>query len=167
MRRRMHPVASGAVARTVSFVPTAIASLVASRLIISHFGIPAFDGFTVAESLIVLVPLGDLGVGSAITAAFASQDPTGREVEGVVLTAARITAVAAVLLGVVSIAMAAGGLWTTVLGSAFLAVGRECLLIACAASKCHDDYLLLIGVPQRASNWRRKKRRTQSGCCSC
>src|SRR5436305_11075626 len=107
MRRRMHPVASGALARTVSFVPTAIATLLASRLIITHFGIPAFDGFTVAESLIVLLPLGDLGVGSAITAAFASYDAASAEAEGVMLTATRITALSAVSLCAIALVMSA------------------------------------------------------------
>jgi hypothetical protein len=114
----VHPVASGAVARTFSFVPTAIASLLASRLIISHFGIHAFDGYTVAEALLVLLPLGDLGVGSAITAAFASHDPTGPEAEGVMLSATRIVSLAALFVGTTSLVLGVAGIWTTVLGEA-------------------------------------------------
>jgi O-antigen/teichoic acid export membrane protein len=114
----VHPVASGALARAFSFLPTAVASLLVSRLIVAHYGIPAFDGFTLAESLIVLVPLGDLGVGSAITAAFASGDPAGPEAEGVVLTATRIMAVSALLVTVVAVLMTAVGAWPTVIGTA-------------------------------------------------
>lgn len=114
----MHPVASGALARVFSFLPTAVASLLVSRLIIAHYGIPAFDGFTLAESLIVLLPLGDLGVGSAITAAFASSDPAGPEAEGVVLTATRIMALSALVVTALALLMTAMGAWPAVIGTA-------------------------------------------------
>ena len=116
--RPVHPVAGGLLARTFSFVPTAIGTLLVSRLIIGHFGIPAFNGFTIAESLIVLIPLNNLGVGAAITAAFAANDPLGDDAERVTLTATRIMTLSALALAGVSLAMAAAGLWSTVLGGA-------------------------------------------------
>ncbi|HEY4376152.1 MAG TPA: hypothetical protein VGM93_03300, partial [Acidimicrobiales bacterium] len=110
--------ASGLMARMFSFVPTAIGTLLVSRLVIEHFGIRAFNGFAIAESLIVLIPLNNLGVGAAITAAFASNDPRSADAERVTLTATRIMTVSALVLAAVSLAMAVAGLWSTVLGSA-------------------------------------------------
>lgn len=107
---------SGAAARIFSFIPTAVATLLASRVIIAHFGTAAFNGFTIAESLILLIPLNDLGVGSAVTAAFASGDPLRAEAEATTLTAGRIVAASAVGVGLVSLLLTVGGLWTTLLG---------------------------------------------------
>lgn len=107
-----------AVARILSFIPNAAAALLASRFIIAHFGIPAFNGFTIAESLIVLLPLNDLGVGSAITSAFASGDPLGPEAEGVTLAAGRAVALSALGMSFLSLFLAAGSLWQTLLGKA-------------------------------------------------
>ena len=116
--RPVHPVVSGVLARLFSFVPTAIGTLLLSRLVITHFGIPAFNGFTIAESLIVLLPLNNLGVGAAITAAFASVDPCSPDAERVTLTATRIMTLSALGLAAVAMVMAATGLWATVLGNA-------------------------------------------------
>ena len=109
---------SGAAARIFSFLPTAAATFLASRFIIAHFGVPAFNGFTIAESLIVLVPLNDMGVGSAVTSAFASGDPLRSEAEGVTLAAGRILAGSALALSFVSLIVAAGGWWQPLLGRA-------------------------------------------------
>jgi O-antigen/teichoic acid export membrane protein len=116
--RPIHPSASGLLARLFSFVPTAIGTLLVSRLVIEHYGISAFNGFTIAESLIVLLPLNNLGVGAAITAAFASLDPRSADAERVTLTATRVMTVSALCLSAAAMVMAATGLWSTVLGGA-------------------------------------------------
>jgi O-antigen/teichoic acid export membrane protein len=115
--RPLHPVASGFLARLFSFVPTAIGTLLVSRLVIVHLGLRAFNGFTIAESLIVLIPLNNLGVGAAITAAFASLDPRSDEAERVTLTATRIMALSALGLAAVAVVMAVFGVWSSVLGA--------------------------------------------------
>jgi O-antigen/teichoic acid export membrane protein len=109
---------SGAIARIISFLPTAIASVLAARLILAHYGVPAFNGFTIAESLIVLVPLSDLGVGGAITAAFATDDPLAVRSQRVVLTSARVMTISALGLTAMALIMSAAGVWDSLLGHA-------------------------------------------------
>ncbi len=114
----MHPVVKSGLARIASFAPTALATLYASRLIIDHFGIPAFDGYTLAASLILLVPLNDLGVGAAVTSAVASYGSSHAAVERVALTAARTVAVSALVLAGAAGLITVGGYWNAFLGPA-------------------------------------------------
>jgi O-antigen/teichoic acid export membrane protein len=90
------PVVQSAVARMASFVPAAIASLLTSRLIIEHYGITAFDSFALTLSLILLIPLQDLGMGAAITSAFAERGPRDEYSVRVVLTATRVLALSGI-----------------------------------------------------------------------
>lgn len=114
----MHPVIKSGLARLASFVPQALATLITSRLVISHFGIPAFDAYTLAASLILLVPLNNLGVGAAVTSAVAAHGSSHSSVQRVTLTAARTVAASAVFLAVASGVVTAGGWWRDFLGPA-------------------------------------------------
>jgi O-antigen/teichoic acid export membrane protein len=114
----MHPIVKSGLARTASFVPQALATLITSRLVISHFGIPAFDAYTLAASLILLVPLNNLGVGAAVTSAVAAHGSSHESVERVSLTAARTVASSALFLAVASAVVTAGGWWNAFLGPA-------------------------------------------------
>lgn len=119
--RKVHPVLSGAIARLASFVPVAIATFATSHLVIAEFGIPAFNGYALALSLMFLIPLNDLGVGTAVAAAFASHDPGDEERDRVVLTASRVVAGSSVAVVVVSLAISAIGWWDDILGPASFA----------------------------------------------
>jgi O-antigen/teichoic acid export membrane protein len=114
----MHPIVKSGVARTASFVPQAIASLLTSRIVISHFGIPAFDAYTLSASLILLVPLNNLGVGAAVTSAVAAHGSSHESVHRVTLTAARTVAGSALFLAIVSVFVTIAGWWHAFLGPA-------------------------------------------------
>jgi hypothetical protein len=114
----IRPVVQSAFARTVSFLPTAVATLLTSRLIIGHYGIAAFNSFALIVSLIALIPLNDLGVGAAVTSAFAQHGPRSRSAERVALTSARVLTVSTFAVIAVAIALAAANLWPTLLGNA-------------------------------------------------
>lgn len=114
----MNAVVRSAVARVASFLPTALATFVTTRLIIEHFDVLAFDGFTLVASLMALIPLNDLGVGAPITSAVASHGPGGRYSQRVTLTAARALTVSALVLALLSMVLSVTGLWGPVLGSA-------------------------------------------------
>lgn len=102
----------------MSFLPTAVATLLTSRLIIHRFGIDSFDSFALIITLISLVPLNNLGVGAAVTAAYAADGPGAENSRRVTLTAARTLAVSTLGTAAVSLALAAAGLWPTLLGAA-------------------------------------------------
>jgi O-antigen/teichoic acid export membrane protein len=112
------PVVQSALARTLSFLPTAVATLLTSRLIISHFGLGAFNSFALIVSLIALIPLNDLGVGAAVTSAFAQYGPRARSSERIALTSARVLAVSTIGVIVVATLLAIANLWPTLLGDA-------------------------------------------------
>jgi O-antigen/teichoic acid export membrane protein len=112
------PVVQSAFARTLSFLPTAVATLLTSRLIISHYGIAAFNSFALIVSLIALIPLNDLGVGAAVTSAFAQHGPRSRSAERVALTSARVLTVSTLGVIAVAVGLAVANLWPTLLGNA-------------------------------------------------
>lgn len=114
----MHAVARSALARIASFVPTAAATLLTSRLIIEHYGVVAFDSFALMFSLINLIPLNNLGVGAAITSAYADEGGAPDHPQRTVLTAARVLALSSVATAAVAGLISALGLWPTLLGGA-------------------------------------------------
>ncbi|HLY34124.1 MAG TPA: oligosaccharide flippase family protein [Jatrophihabitantaceae bacterium] len=106
-----------AAARLGSFVPIAIATLLTSRLIIRHFGVHDFDSFSLIISLILLVPLQDLGVGAAVTSSMAEFGPDTERTKRVLLTAARVLTLSALGLVVGSAVLGAAGVWHSMLGA--------------------------------------------------
>jgi O-antigen/teichoic acid export membrane protein len=111
-------VLQSAIARAASFIPAALATLGTSRLIIEHYGIPALDSFALVTSLILLIPLQDLGMGAAVTSAFAERGPRDDHSVAVVLTAMRVLSVSSLALAIASAIVAALDAWPTLLGSA-------------------------------------------------
>ncbi|MDT4939641.1 MAG: hypothetical protein QOG80_3312, partial [Pseudonocardiales bacterium] len=105
-------------ARVGSFVPTAIATLLTSHLVIQHYNLAVFDSFALVISLTALVPLNDLGVGSAVVSAYASDGPTAEHSLRVTLTAARTLFVSSAGVILLSAAFTAGKLWPHLLGPA-------------------------------------------------
>jgi O-antigen/teichoic acid export membrane protein len=114
----MNAVARSALARAASFVPTAAATLLTSRLVIDHYGIATFDSYALILSLINLIPLNNLGVGAAVTAAYAHEDVDQDHAGRTVLTAARVLALSSLATAAVSLLLGALGLWPTLLGEA-------------------------------------------------
>lgn len=114
----MNAVLKSALARLASFVPIAIATLLTSRLVIDHYGIGAFDSYALILSLINLIPLNNLGVGAAVTSAYAAKDSDGGHAQRTLLTAARVLSVSTAATAAASLALSAADLWPTLLGGA-------------------------------------------------
>jgi O-antigen/teichoic acid export membrane protein len=114
----MNSVLRSAIARTASFIPIAIATLITSRLIIQHFGIASFDRYALVLSLIFLIPLNNLGVGASITSAYASDGPQAEHSYRVTLTAARVLTISTLGTVAVSLALGFSDVWSTLLGKA-------------------------------------------------
>jgi O-antigen/teichoic acid export membrane protein len=112
------PVVQSALARVLSFLPTAVATLFISRLIIQHFGISTFDSFALIVALIAVLPLSNLGVGAAITSAYAGEGPHAEHSRRVTLTAARVLTVSTIGTLVGSALLTVGETWPTLLGAA-------------------------------------------------
>lgn len=112
----MNAVARSAVARIASLLPIAIATFLVSRLLIGHYDILVFDGYTLAASLIALVPLNNLGVGAAVTTEVVAGGVRDEHVQRVALTAARTVAVSALALAGTSLLLTTTGSWGRLLG---------------------------------------------------
>lgn len=104
-----------AAVRALALIPTAVATLAATRIVISHFGLEAFDAYAVIVSALALLPLNNLGVGAAVTNAYAV-DPN--DSERVTLTSARALAGSTVVTTLLALVIAALGAWPALLGSA-------------------------------------------------
>jgi len=104
-------------ARIASFLPTAVATLLTSHLIISHFGVRAFDAFALVLTLINLLPLNNLGVGAAVTSAYAEDGPDSRYAHRTVLTATRVLTSSTIITATAALVITIGGWWPTLLGT--------------------------------------------------
>ncbi|MCW2780948.1 MAG: polysaccharide biosynthesis protein [Marmoricola sp.] len=114
----MNAVLRSAIARALSFLPTAVATLLTSRLIIQHYGILTFDAFALVLTLISLIPLNNLGVGAAVTTTYAAEGPESEHSRRVTLTAARTLAVSSVGTAAVVVGLTAIHAWPSLLGVA-------------------------------------------------
>src|SRR4051794_25508923 len=114
----MNAVARSALARIASFVPTALATLVTSRLVIEHYGVVAFDSFALILALINLIPLNNLGVGASVTAAYAQRDADPDHAHRTVLTASRVLAISTIGTAAASALLGVLHLWPDLLGDA-------------------------------------------------
>jgi O-antigen/teichoic acid export membrane protein len=121
-------VLASAIARVAGFPLTAVAQLLTSRLIISHYGLHVFSSFALMLVLIAILPLNARGVGAAVTSAYAEEGLRSDRTQRVLLTAARCLVVSAAALSVVAAVLAAGGWWPQLIGDAagpngFIAAG--------------------------------------------
>ena len=115
-RARAHPLARSVQARVLMLVPTAVATLLTSRLIIDHFGLEVFNGYALVAAAMALLPMNSLGAGAAVTNAFAAFGPRSTHAELVVLTAARTLFASMALLIVASSVITAMGWWPAIVG---------------------------------------------------
>ena len=89
-------------ARSLGFLPQGIATLLASHLIIKHYGLNSFDTYALIVSVMALIPLNNLGVGASVTQAIAAHGSTDVRSTRSALTAARVLSLSALFLAVVS-----------------------------------------------------------------
>lgn len=103
-------------ARSFGFLPQGIATLLASHLIIKHYGIHAFDTYALIVSVMALIPLNNLGVGASITQAMSADGTVSERATRAALTASRVLSLSALFLAVVSTVLGLLNLWPTLLG---------------------------------------------------
>ena len=126
----MHPILKGLIARVASLLPSAIATLLASRLILRHYDIGVFNAYTLVFTTMVLIPLNDLGAGAAVTSAVATDGTDHPHTRQVTLTAARVLMGSGLALVAGALVLSALGLWGEVLGGGAFATGTFGLAIA-------------------------------------
>jgi O-antigen/teichoic acid export membrane protein len=114
----MNAVMQSALARTASFLPSALAALAASHLIIANLGISTFDSFSLILTLVSLIPLNNLGVGAAVTSAYASKGPGAESSVRVMLTAIRVLAISSLCTAASATMIGGLGAWPELLGHA-------------------------------------------------
>jgi O-antigen/teichoic acid export membrane protein len=112
-----HVLLSGGV-RIIGFVPQAIGTLFASRLILTHFGVHEFTMYALVMSVMALIPLNNLGVGASVTQAIAAHGADDERSVRTTLTAARVLTVSTLGLALGAALLGAAGLWPTLLGDA-------------------------------------------------
>lgn len=105
-------------ARALGFIPQGIAVLVASNLIIHHFGLHAFNTYALIISVMTLIPLNNLGVGASVTQTISAYGSEDERAERSALTASRVLAMSGLGLAIASTVIGMVGLWPTLLGDA-------------------------------------------------
>lgn len=115
-------------ARSFGFLPQGVATLLASHLIIKHYGVSAFGTYALIVSVMALIPLNNLGVGASLTQAIAAYGAEDERSARAGLTASRVLSVSALSVAVVSTVLGLLDLWPTLLGdqagaNAFTAAG--------------------------------------------
>lgn len=105
-------------ARLIGLLPQAIATLLASRLILDRYGLHAFDTYALVIALMALIPLNNLGMGASVTQAIAAHGVEDERGVRATLTASRALSLSALGLVVASVLVGAAGLWPRLLGDA-------------------------------------------------
>lgn len=117
---------SGA-SRIASVIPTAIAVIALSRLVIGHFGIETFNQYSLILALILLLPVNSLGVGATVTDRYAALGADSPETGAALLSAVRVLLVSGAVTAVAALVVTLGGWWTPLLGAG-APLDRFCLL---------------------------------------
>lgn len=105
------------VVRAVTLPVAAVAGLLAARVTMSSLGVDGYALFALVVGLAALIPIGDLGVGAAVTDAVARRRELGVEgVQRVLRTSLRVLMVVALALTLVAWALSALGWWAILLG---------------------------------------------------
>lgn len=116
--------------------------IVNTRLIISHFGTPAYAQYGLLASIVSLLPFADLGMSAAVmNAVGGSDDPrTDDNARRVLVTALRMLVVSMLVLAAASVVVWLLGGWPTLLGA-----GLSSSSGAGAATLC--VCLIALGLP--------------------
>jgi len=99
-------------------LPVAVAAgLLAARVTVSTLGVDGYALFALVVGFAALNPIGDLGVGAAVTDAVARRRELGAEgVQRVLRSSLRVLIVVSLLLALTAWALAALGSWAPILG---------------------------------------------------
>lgn len=128
-------VAKNAMSKVGVMFIAGLISIVTTRLIIEHFGLPAYAQYGLLASMAAWVPFADLGMSAAImNAVGASKDPArDAHVRRVITSAVRILLCSAAVLAALALVLAVTGAWPGVLGEGLLDGGATtatvCVLI--------------------------------------
>jgi O-antigen/teichoic acid export membrane protein len=105
------------VVRTITLPVAAVAGLLAARVTVSTLGVGGYAIFALVVGLAALNPIGDLGVGAAVTDAVARRRDVGADgVQRVLRTSLRTLTVLALAMALLAWAMAAMGVWAPLMG---------------------------------------------------
>jgi O-antigen/teichoic acid export membrane protein len=105
------------VVRAVTLPVSAVAGLLAARVTLSTLGVDGFAVFALVVGLTALIPIGDLGVGAAVTDAVARRRELGDEgVQRVLRTSLRVLLAVSAALAIGAWALAVLGWWAPMLG---------------------------------------------------
>jgi O-antigen/teichoic acid export membrane protein len=115
-RLRSNPIVQVVIARGASLLPTAVGTLVATRITLDHYDEGSFNAYILAYSLMALLPLNTLGAGTAVVTTIAEHGVEAEHSQRVLLTAVRVMTLSAIALTVGSLAISALGLWPQLLG---------------------------------------------------
>jgi O-antigen/teichoic acid export membrane protein len=132
--------------RALTLPVAVVAGLLAARITVSTLGVDGYALFALVVGLAALNPIGDLGVGAAVTDAVARRRDLGPDgVQQVLRTSLRVLCVAALIVALTAWTLAALGSWAPLLGvppSLDVEVAVAISLTAFAA-------LLLVGLSYR------------------
>lgn len=113
----MRTILYSALARILGFVPQGVAILVTSHLIIKNYGLEAFSSYALIVSVMLLIPLNNLGAGASVTQAVAAHG-VGDDVSlrtGV--TAVRVLGISGLVVTAVALVLGLLDLWPRLLGN--------------------------------------------------
>ena len=105
------------VVRAATLPVTAVAGLLAARITVSTLGVDGYALFALVVGVWALIPIGDLGVGAAVTDAVARRHELGAAgVQRVLRTSLRVLVAVWVAVALAAWALAALGWWAPLLG---------------------------------------------------
>lgn len=113
----MRAIIYSVLARVLGFIPQGIATLVASHLIIKHYGVDAFSSYALIVSVMLLIPLNNLGAGASVTQAVAAHGVDDEVSLRTGITAIRVLGVSGMVVVGVSLVLGLLDLWPTLLGN--------------------------------------------------
>jgi O-antigen/teichoic acid export membrane protein len=105
------------IVRGATLPVAAVAGLLAARVTVSTLGVNGYALFALVVGLAALNPIGDLGVGAAVTDAVARRHELGADgVQPVLRTSLRVLVVVSLSLAITAWIFAAMGWWTSLIG---------------------------------------------------
>lgn len=116
-------------------VVSGVLGLVTSRLIIGHFGTPAYAQYGLLTTLPNLLPFADLGIAAVVINAVAGSNDPRRDpfTRRTIVTAVRILLVSGTAIVGVAVAISLLGWWGPLLGEGLVQPGGDLAAFACMA----------------------------------
>ncbi|MFZ4893542.1 lipopolysaccharide biosynthesis protein [Plantibacter sp. Mn2098] len=141
-------VSQTAVAKIVVMGLSGILGIFTSRMIIEHFGAPAYAQYGLLTSIPALLPFADLGIAAVVINAIAGSDDPKRDlqVRRSIVTAFRILTVSGAIIMLVAVLITVLGLWPAILGNGLMPDGGSIAAFLCLAT---FGFVLPLTVGQR------------------